>query len=191
MMNYAKCLLKNNEGAVLSMEGAFDWNEVSASSNFMETEGDQLLSWNGLGYKTILDILLKNFPNKTGYNIDDKILLRKTVTKISLRNNSVEVRCKDGTEYSSDFVVFTPSLGVLKHNYKEMFNPKLNDQKKNAIENLGFDGIMKIIVEFNETWWQHEKNFLFVWSDKDIEDLKRDIPYGPRTVRILKFSIKQ
>lgn len=181
MLNYAKCSLKNVEGAILSLEGAFDWFDISATSTFYDADGDQTLSWNGLGYKTIFDILLKNFPNKTGYNIDNKILLNRTVSKVILKGNSVNVKCVDGSEYSSDHVVFTPSLGVLKHNYKSLFEPKLSDDKVSAIENLGFDGIMKILIEFPRAWWHGNENFLFVWNEKDVEDLKKDIRYGPMT----------
>ncbi|XP_044746652.1 spermine oxidase-like [Coccinella septempunctata] len=181
MTSYANFLLKNLEAAVLALEGAFDWFKVSAQSSFHEADGDQTLSWNGLGYKTILDILLKNFPNQTGYNINDKIFLGKSVNKIALKETSVEVTCKDGSVYTSDHVVFTPSLGVLKNRHKDIFQPELSPEKVNAIENLGFDGIMKIILEFPQAWWKKERNFLFVWNDKDIEDLKRDIPFGPKT----------
>ena len=46
----------------------------------------------------------------------------------------VEVETTDGARYSADLVVVTVSLGVLKENAANMFNPPLNDKKLNAIQ---------------------------------------------------------
>jgi len=49
-------------------------------------------------------------------------------TKVAL------VETSDGVQYTSDFVVITVSLGVLKENAETMFNPALPHTKLNAVQ---------------------------------------------------------
>ncbi|KAK9887449.1 hypothetical protein WA026_022595 [Henosepilachna vigintioctopunctata] len=179
MVDYSKNFLRTAESMVLSVEGASRWLKPSAKTNYKECEGDQVSSWGGLGYKTILDILLRNFPNKTGYNIEKHLSLGKTVSKITQLNNTIKIRCEDSSEYDADYVVFTPSLGVLKNDHKKLFEPNLDKVKVDAIEKLGFDGVMKIIFEFSNSWWKGVDDILFVWTEEQKKDMMRDISFGP------------
>jgi len=52
---------------------------------------------------------------------------------------SVTVKCKDGTELRADHVISTVSLGVLKDLHKTLFQPNLSEIKQLAIEVFIFD----------------------------------------------------
>ncbi|KAK9887450.1 hypothetical protein WA026_022596 [Henosepilachna vigintioctopunctata] len=179
MLTYSHDFLRTIECIILTTDGAFSWNKISSMSNFKFQSEENFLQWDGLGYKTILDLLLKNYPQKTGYNIDHQLSLEKTVTRIILKNNSVKIKCKDGSEYSSDHVVFTPSLGVLKHEHKNLFMPRLKRPKVDAIEDLGFDGVIKVILEFTTPWWRNSGEIFLVWNEEKRKNLAKDIPFGP------------
>lgn len=47
----------------------------------------------------------------------------------------------------------TVSLGVLKNNYKDWFEPQLPEVNRKAIENLSFGVVNKILLEYSQPWW--------------------------------------
>ncbi|KAK9887453.1 hypothetical protein WA026_022599 [Henosepilachna vigintioctopunctata] len=179
MLEYAKDFIRSAENVLLLMDGAYTWNNLSSTGSFDEADGDQYLSWDGRGAKTILEILLKNYPKKTGYNLENHLSLKKSVSKIILNGNNVKVKCNDGSEYTAEHVVFTPSLGVLKHDHGSIFQPRLSDEKVAAIENFGFGCVVKIIFQFSNAWWGESKTFVFVWSEEDRKSIIKEVPFGP------------
>ncbi|BDD61200.1 hypothetical protein MAP00_006269 [Monascus purpureus] len=81
----------------------------------------------------------------------------KTVSKISYDSTGsgkrkTVVHCDDGESFVADKVVFTASLGVLKHQAVQ-FDPPLPDWKVGAIERLGFGLMNKVILVFEEPFW--------------------------------------
>lgn len=63
----------------------------------------------------------------------------------------------------------TVSLGVLKENYKELFEPQLPEVNIKAIENLSFGSVNKILLEYAQPWWSCNwtaSNIL--WTDDDL-----------------------
>ncbi|KAK9887446.1 hypothetical protein WA026_022592 [Henosepilachna vigintioctopunctata] len=179
MLNYAKDAIKTAECINLEETGSSSWFDNIASATYDVLPGSQLLSWNGIGYKIVLDIILGNYPKKTGYNINKWISFNETVTKINLDHDKVKIRTEDGAEITSDYVVFTPSLGVLKHEERSIFEPNLNTEKMKAIESLGYNGVMKIFFEFPNRWWGNEERIYFVWSEEDKRSFIKDVPFGP------------
>lgn len=64
-----------------------------------------------------------------------KIIFNKEVSNINYTsNNEIVISIRDGTKFEASHVIFTPSLGVLKNEYKTLFNPSLPEVKRNAIE---------------------------------------------------------
>ncbi len=52
-----------------------------------------------------------------------------------MQNGAISVECDGGQTYSANHVIVTVSLGVLKENYKEMFEDiSLPEEKIAAIE---------------------------------------------------------
>ncbi|XP_063705063.1 spermine oxidase-like [Culicoides brevitarsis] len=162
-----------------SIEASDTWYDTSARGylHYWDCDGDRLLNWKDRGYKTILDLLMKKIPNPTNaFDIEDKILLNKTVTKIDYGRNDgfVNVQCADGTSYLANHVISTVSLGVLKENYLSMFEPALPRYKVNAIQGLGIGTVDKIYLEFEKPFWSDNwQGFSLLWEQSDMEEVKK------------------
>lgn len=159
-----------------SYDSPLDLNDLNITTNYEECDGDLYMNWNGLGYKTILDVMMQKYPDETKQlPIDDKILLNKSVTSITGWNqgNQVSISTSDGEEYKADHVIFTPSLGVLKANYDKLFKPSLNQEKIEAIKERGFGAILKVIMHFPEKWWNKISAYSLIWTKTDKEKLKQ------------------
>ncbi|XP_025833163.1 peroxisomal N(1)-acetyl-spermine/spermidine oxidase [Agrilus planipennis] len=163
---------------IASLEGTLSVYDVSTGCSYEECKGDQMLTWNGKGFQTILDVLMNKFPNPDNpLPIGDKILFEKEVENIQWRNDnkdgSVVVKCADGSVYGGQYVVVTPSVGVLKAKVDEMFTPPLPIDKRRAVEDIGFGAIMKVFLLYEERWWSDNfKGCGFVWSEEDREVLR-------------------
>ncbi|KAF2889025.1 hypothetical protein ILUMI_17148 [Ignelater luminosus] len=158
--------------AALSEQGAFSWFDISANDDYELCEGNQLQNWKGRGYKTILDVLMQKYPNpKNRLPIEDKIFLNKEVAAIEWNNKyygyseNVAVKCRDGSVYYADHVIFTPSLAVLKNNYRSLFHPALPKEKANIIEALGIGAVLKIFLHFPYKWWPDSSGIVFIWPE--------------------------
>ncbi|XP_044264139.1 probable polyamine oxidase 5 [Tribolium madens] len=166
------------ERTILISEGSFSWFDASADSDWLECPGNQTLVWKGVGYKTILEILMKNYPNPAQkLPLTDNLLLDSKVTKINWGEKPLKVHTSLKV-YSADFVIFTPSIGVLKAG-GELFTPPLPSKKRQAIDSIGFGGVVKLFLRFPVKWWSdNDKYFAFFWSETDLES--ENFPQGPR-----------
>ena len=81
---------------------------------------------------------------------------------------------EDGNIWSADVVIFTGSLGVLKQNGRNLFDPQLPDDKLQAIDKLGFGLIDKIYLEFSEPVLDPSVNWNFLFIDKGISYSAKD-----------------
>lgn len=182
--------LSNNTKGAEVMEEAIDWiksylssydspldlNDLNITTKYKQCGGDLYMNWNGLGYKTILDVMMQKYPDKTNQlPIDDKILLNKSVTSITGWNqgDQVTITTSDGEEYKADHVIFTPSLGVLKADYDKLFKPSLSQEKIEAINERGFGAILKVIMHFPQKWWNEISAYSLIWTLTDKEQLKQ------------------
>lgn len=86
----------------------------------------------------MLEILMKKLPDPTKeLPYLEKVKLNKEVININWENDGVKVKCQDGSEYKADQVLVTTSLGVLKHQYHNLFTPSLPPAKIKAIKTIG------------------------------------------------------
>jgi lysine-specific histone demethylase 1 len=99
------------------------------------------------------------------YSVPDKLNVHtnKTVTKIAYNangagNRKAVVYCKNGEKFVGDHVVYTGSLGTLQHRSVE-FDPPLPDWKQCAINRLGFGLLNKVVLVFDEPFWDTERDF--------------------------------
>lgn len=173
VLELARRCLPLMEKYMLSLDSSFSWHNSSASKTYKPCPGKVGQTWKGKGFKQIFDIMTKNIPNAKGIAslAETVIHLNKVVSKIDYNGDKSVVRCKDGSEYTSDFVLFTPSLGVLKHDHKDLFQPELPEEKIKTIEDLGIDAVMKIILHYENAWWPNDLggmgyNFIFTQDDK-------------------------
>ncbi|KAJ3649630.1 hypothetical protein Zmor_021361 [Zophobas morio] len=171
------------EGYILMVEGTFSWEDSSAESSYIVCEGDQSLVWKKPGYKTLLDILIGSYPDSNKRKLPhNKIRLNTKVEKIcwDQKNNTVRVITSDKICHSADYVIFTPSLGVLKQNKDTLFHPPLPLSKQEALEATDMGGVMKVVIRFPEKWWKSEdRAFSFFWSDEDLNRI--DFTEGPKS----------
>ena len=68
----------------------------------------------------------------------------------------------------ADYVIFTPSAGVLKWAVKNrLFQPQLPQSKVDAIKSVGFGTVGKIFLRYKEPWWPNERfeGFAFVHNN--------------------------
>ncbi|KAK4877831.1 hypothetical protein RN001_010337 [Aquatica leii] len=154
------------EACVIGFNGGFSWFDLAADVDFVISEGDQNLHWNGLGFKTILNVLMEKSPP-----INDKILFKKEVRQIIWDSKEAVVQCTDNSSYSADHVIMTVSLGVLKHQHTNLFVPKLPVNKLLAIEQLGIAAVQKIFLYYDRRWWNdsYTGNF-FLWDPNDVKN---------------------
>ena len=116
------------------------------------------------GYSSLTNLIVDNLDKR-------KIRLSTPVEIIHWRNfidspndSPVIVKTFDGTEILADAVIVTCSLGYLKSNHQNMFQPLLPNRLSIAIEDLGFGTINKIFLDFGEPWWQRGVNgFQLLW----------------------------
>jgi lysine-specific histone demethylase 1 len=98
------------------------------------------------------------------YSLPDKLDVRtnKIVTDIfynehDLGNKKAVIKCQDGESFTADHVVFSGSLGVLKQQNIN-FQPPLPDWKRGAIDRLGFGVMNKVILVFEEPFWDTKRD---------------------------------
>ncbi|KAJ5138436.1 uncharacterized protein N7515_003284 [Penicillium bovifimosum] len=108
------------------------------------------------------------------YTLPEKLDVRtgKIVTDISYdatgsdKTQKSVVQCQDGEKFLADHVVFTGSLGVLKQE-KINFQPPLPDWKRGAIGRLGFGIMNKVVLVFQEPFWDTKRDMFGLLREPD------------------------
>ncbi|KAI1634452.1 flavin-containing amine oxidoreductase-domain containing protein [Biscogniauxia mediterranea] len=72
-------------------------------------------------------------------------------------SGAARVECENGSTFEADYVVSTIPLGVLKHGSVE-FHPPLPSTKTDAIGRLGYGILNKIILVYDEVFWDSSKD---------------------------------
>uniref|UniRef100_A0A8C5SVR9 L-amino-acid oxidase n=1 Tax=Laticauda laticaudata TaxID=8630 RepID=A0A8C5SVR9_LATLA len=79
----------------------------------------------------------------------------------------VQVECEDGEKFLADHVILTVPLGFLKEHQESFFCPPLPSQKLEAIRHLGFGTANKIILEFEQPFWNPDTAIIgVVWENE-------------------------
>lgn len=110
------------------------------------------------GMTTLVDALVNRLPEHClCYNsVVDRICWSNGN---SAESKPVTVYTRDGRSYGADHVIFTGSLGVLKHcalntsPARGLFDPALPPWKQGAISRLGISAVEKVFVRFEERFW--------------------------------------
>ncbi|XP_054165495.1 peroxisomal N(1)-acetyl-spermine/spermidine oxidase-like isoform X2 [Oppia nitens] len=120
------------------------------------------------GFNKILNCILEEIDDNVSKKsklgdksnlIDGKqlsILKNQRVSKINWKTITpdgsppkVQVICDNGSTYTSNHVVITLPLGVLKKESENLFEPKLPQYKMDAINAIGFGTVNKIFLEYS------------------------------------------
>ncbi|XP_072946802.1 peroxisomal N(1)-acetyl-spermine/spermidine oxidase-like [Epargyreus clarus] len=159
---------------VNNYEASYDWNDVTAISDYEQIDGDLHTSWHRHGYKTYFEILLNTYNNGPGLPTLD-IKLNTEVTSISWPRDGtgdVVVTCRGGEQYTAPNVIVTVSLGVLKERHASLFSPPLPEDKIEAINTISMGLLDKIVLSFDKAWWS--RNMAFYWTVEDKKKLPEE-----------------
>lgn len=104
------------------------------------------------GYQSVIKAILDQVPN-------DCISFKSEVAEINFQGDKkMNVRLKNGRNIVCDHLILTPSLGVLKE-FDGLANI-LPDTVMKSIENMGFAGICKIYLFYDNKWWNNSRGKL-------------------------------
>lgn len=115
------------------------------------------------GYVRMVDALVSSCLEN-----DCLILLNKTVREISWQKGEVTVTTTAGEAFSAKQIIMTVPLGVLQENDEKssiLFSPAL-PQLQEAVNNIGYGNVIKILLQFSHLFWQKQKEALFFFSDQ-------------------------
>ncbi|PWY86757.1 amine oxidase [Aspergillus heteromorphus CBS 117.55] len=107
------------------------------------------------GFNTLIHGMASTFlkPN------DTRLRLNSQVTNISYSDSGVTVHSSDGSCVQAEYAITTFSLGVLQ-NAAIDFSPALPQWKQESIQGFTMATYTKIFLQFNETFWPSETQFL-------------------------------
>jgi monoamine oxidase len=91
------------------------------------------------------------------------ILTGKTIKKVVHVPGHVTLLSDEGEEFHADKLLITVSLGILQSTGKKgslFFSPPI-PQYITAAQNIGFGQVVKVILHFNEIFWQSDAAFIF------------------------------
>jgi monoamine oxidase len=103
-------------------------------------------------YLNILDALYFD-------SVKENILYHRQAVAIDYSGSEVKVTDHSGAEFTCDAVLVTVPLTVLQGG-DIGFNPALPPSKLTAIEKIGMDRGMKIILKFSEAWWPEKAYYM-------------------------------
>jgi monoamine oxidase len=101
------------------------------------------------------------FKNSTWYDFVNENIARTVlhniqynspVVSIDYSDNQVSVKTLNGTTFDADRVLVTVPIGILKSD-KISFNPEINQEKKDAIEEITFYSGIKVVMNFSEKFY--------------------------------------
>ncbi|KAL3476413.1 flavin-containing amine oxidoreductase-domain containing protein [Aspergillus californicus] len=141
-LEYANATNINN----LSLSG---WDQDMG--NEFEGEHSQVIG----GYQRV-PYGLWSHPTKLDVRTN-KIVTRITSNSSASNRHKMMVECEDGDSIPADKVVYTGSLGTLKHRSVH-FSPPLPDWKQTAIDRLGFGVMNKVILTFDQPFWETDRD---------------------------------
>ncbi|KAI0593370.1 flavin-containing amine oxidoreductase-domain containing protein [Biscogniauxia sp. FL1348] len=106
------------------------------------------------GYQTVA-VGLASSPSRL--DVRKESIVKKIFYDSAGGSGAARVECENGTTFEADYVVSTIPLGVLKHGSVE-FHPPLPSTKADAIDRLGYGILNKIILVYDEVFWDSSKD---------------------------------
>jgi monoamine oxidase len=134
----------------------YDTADFTRASTFeFRKEWDETKDWKQYriegGYSKLTDALEKECRmNGCVFHLSTE------AKEIHWKKSEVEVVCADGRKFTGQKIIITASLGVLRSGAIK-FSPSLQE-KEDAIQQLGFGEIIKILLYFKEEFWKKKEN---------------------------------
>ncbi|KAK9346782.1 flavin-containing amine oxidoreductase-domain containing protein [Lipomyces starkeyi] len=132
-----------------------DGNEFSGKHTMLENGGYMLVPRALYLFPTRLDVRFKSSVKSVAYD-GSKEAGRKKFT----------VTMHSGDHISADRVICTVPLGVLKAG-SISFQPDLPEKKKESIQNLGFGVLNKVVLVYDRSFWDPDKDIVGVARDNN------------------------
>lgn len=101
------------------------------------------------------------------------------------KNRKTTVHTENGP-ISADHVVYTGSLGTLKHRTVE-FAPALPEWKIGAVDRLGFGVLNKVVLVFDEPFWDTNRDMFGLLRDAEIPGSMSQAHYAKNRGRFYLF----
>lgn len=127
------------------------------------------------------------------YSLPTKLDVRtnKSVTNISYDptgsgKRKTIIQCEDGDKIAADHVVYTGSLGTFKHGTVN-FNPPLPEWKMGAINRLGFGVMNKVVLVFDQPFWDTERDMFGLLREPTVHDSMNHDDYAANRGRFYLF----
>jgi monoamine oxidase len=138
-------------------------NEYGTSNSRLSLPGiataDQL--WNAgnknysLTNKSYSDIIQQQFAEALNL-----IQYNKNVKAINYESSEISISTEDGAVFNADKIIITVPISILSSSHIS-FTPALPSSKIQAINNIGMDAGMKVILKFNNRFWDANLGSLF------------------------------
>lgn len=108
--------------------------------------------------------------NNNWIKLNDPVATINYQDILTTSNGLIEVSTESGKIYKADHVLVTLPLGVLKHKYTSLFQPRLPYRKQRAIEFMNPGTYMKVFFRFHpnddfDTSIQRDFDYFPVWLD--------------------------
>jgi lysine-specific histone demethylase 1 len=127
------------------------------------------------------------------YSLPTKLDLHtnKIVTSISYDakgsgKRKATIQCEDGEKFMADHVVYTGSLGTLKHRTIH-FDPPLPEWKLGAIDRLGFGVMNKVVLVFDHPFWDVQRDMFGLLREPTAPDSMAQEDYATNRGRFYLF----
>lgn len=130
-----------------------------------------------------------------------EIHFSEAVSKITWNKRKVEVITVNNESFSAGQLIITVPISVLQKEQMITFVPAIQD-KLNAAKQIGFGGVIKVLIEFEEAFWQDvRKDALFFFSEEKVPTWWTQHPVksklltgwlgGPRAVAMQDYAPEQ
>jgi len=108
---------------------------------------------------TLQDLMISRF-----FKVYDKVILNSPVKSVNYSaNDIITLTMEDGTQMTANKVIITVPVTILKEGID--FTPALPVAKVNAINNIGMDPSMRVVIDFKKNFWGVDSSF--IWGGTD------------------------
>ena len=115
------------------------------------------------GYMQLIDAL-----TMTCLKQHCEIHFSEVVNKVAWNKNKVAVSTTNNEQFSAEKIIITVPISMLQNEGVIAFIPAIPD-KISAAKEIGFGGVIKILIQFEEAFWQEiQQNALFFFSEEEI-----------------------
>ena len=107
-------------------------------------------------------------PEKMAAALKSPVQTNKVVVSIRSRDNSVEVKCSDGSKFQADYVVVTLPFSVLR---QVKIDPPLQGAQAEAVGELPYTTVTQIYLAVRQSFWESDGYPAKMWTDTQLQSI--------------------